>query len=98
GAGNASQAGCHRVEVRCMRGRALALRFLVTGAGLVLAQAAVAQSTYTPARTAWGDPDFRGTWPIDRITDAGIPLQRPEAYGDRLSMTDEEFARRLEQA
>jgi len=81
-----------------MHGRGWALRFLVAGALLVLSQTAIAQSTYTPSRTAWGDPDLRGTWPIDRTADANIPLQRPEAYGDRLWMTDEEFARRLEQA
>jgi hypothetical protein len=61
------------------------------------AHAAVAQ-TYTPVRTEWGDPDFRGTWPIDRIADAGIPLQRPEAMGERKWLTDEEFARRLDEA
>jgi hypothetical protein len=81
-----------------MRGSDLASRFLVAGVLLVLAQAATAQSTYVPGRTEWGDPDLRGTWPIDRIADAEIPLQRPEAYGDRRQMTDEEFARRLEQA
>jgi hypothetical protein len=81
-----------------MHGNDLALRVLVTGAALVVAQSATAQSTYTPTRTAWGDVDFRGTWPIDRIADAGIPLQRPESYGERRSMTDEEFARRLEEA
>jgi len=81
-----------------MRGIGLALRFLAAGAVVMLAQAAVAQSTYTPGKTAWGDPDFRGTWPIDRIADAGIPLERPEGFGDRLSLTDEEFARRLEAA
>ena len=59
---------------------------------------AAAQSTYAPGRTEWGDPDFRGTWPMDRITEANIPLQRPEAMGERRQTSDEEFARRLEQA
>jgi len=81
-----------------MHGRALALRVLAAGAALSLAQAAPAQSTYTPGRTAWGDPDLRGTWPIDRIADANIPLERPEAFGDRQWLTDEEFAQRLEAA
>jgi hypothetical protein len=81
-----------------MHGTDVALRLLWTGAFLVAAQSVAAQSTFTPDRTEWGDPDFRGTWPIDRIAEAGIPLQRPELYGDRLLMTDEEFARRLEQA
>ena len=79
-----------------MRGRDLALRSFVAGAVLAFAAAAAAQSTYTPKRTEWGDPDFRGTWPLELLSKAGIPLERPEAYGERASMTDEEFARRLE--
>jgi len=78
--------------------RGLALRILVTTALLVVAQMTVAQSTYTPNRTAWGDPDFRGTWPIDRIFDAGILLERPAGFGDALWLTEEQFAIRLEQA
>jgi hypothetical protein len=53
---------------------------------------------YVPKKTAWGDPDFRGTWPVEQINPAGIPLERPTAFGDRLLMTDEEFAERLEAA
>ena len=81
-----------------MRGRDLALRLLATGAVLVSAHPAAAQTVYVPGRTEWGDPDFRGTWPTDRIADAGIPLQRPEAMGERRWMTDEEFAQRVEEA
>lgn len=53
---------------------------------------------YVPDRTAWGDPDFRGTWPIEGINEAKIPLQRPEAFGTRAWLTEEEFAARLEAA
>jgi hypothetical protein len=81
-----------------MRGTDSAYRTLVVGAVLFLAQSAVAQAPYTPDRTEWGDPDFRGTWPLETLSKAGIPLERPEAYGERASMTDEEFARRLEAA
>jgi hypothetical protein len=73
----------------------LARRILVAASALVLAQATAAQSAYTPGRTAWGDPDFQGTWPIDRIADSGIPLERPESFGDRLLLNDQEFAARL---
>ena len=51
---------------------------------------------YEPARTAWGDPDLRGTYPIDNI--ASLPFQRPDNFGDRFYLTDEEFAQRQEQA
>ena len=39
--------------------------------------------------TSWGDPDLQGTWPIMHLI--STPLQRPEQYGDRLLMTDEEY-------
>lgn len=47
-------------------------------------------------RTAWGDPDLRGMWPLDAV---GLtPMQRPERFGDRLLLTDEEYAAALKQA
>lgn len=45
---------------------------------------------YTPAQTPWGDPDFRGTWPINDI--AELPVQRPAQYGDRFWKTEAEIA------
>jgi hypothetical protein len=47
---------------------------------------------YQPQRTSWGDPDFRGTWPIDHLN--GLPLQRTPEQGDRHFLTDEEYATR----
>ncbi|MCL6252001.1 hypothetical protein M3P36_13220 [Altererythrobacter sp. KTW20L] len=44
---------------------------------------------YVPATTAWGDPDFRGTWPIDHLN--GLPLQRTAEQGNRHFLTDEEY-------
>lgn len=55
-------------------------------------------SDHVPARTPWGDPDFRGIWPLQRWTEADIPFERPEAAGDRVWQTDEEFAARVESA
>lgn len=52
-------------------------------------------TSYQPARTAWGDPDFTGTWPIERLNEGRILFQRPAQYGDRFWVTDEEFGRRL---
>ena len=45
-------------------------------------------------RTEWGDPDLRGTWPMTWLN--GTPLQRPESFGDRRLLDDEEFAARVE--
>jgi hypothetical protein len=49
-------------------------------------------ATYTAPRTPWGDPDFQGSWTTDDVI--GIPLQRAQNFGDRLYLTDEEFATR----
>jgi len=51
---------------------------------------------YQPKKTAWGDPDLRGTWPIDNI--ASLPMNRPASFGNRFWLTDEEFAQRQAQA
>jgi hypothetical protein len=41
---------------------------------------------YSPKKTAWGDPDFTGMWPINDI--AEIPVSRPDKYGNRFYKTD----------
>ena len=51
-----------------------------------------ARAAWTPPRTAWGDPDLQGMWPIDKLN--GTPLQRLESLGERRFLTDEEFAER----
>ncbi|HYD23249.1 MAG TPA: hypothetical protein VEB68_00505 [Croceibacterium sp.] len=45
---------------------------------------------YQPEKTAWGDPDLRGTWPINDV--AELPVNRPDQFGDRFFKTDEELA------
>jgi len=47
---------------------------------------------YQPKKTAWGDPDLRGTWPTDAL--GGLPLQRTVEQGNRVFLTDEEFQKR----
>ncbi len=47
---------------------------------------------YAPKKTAWGDPDLRGMWPIDSL--GGLPLQRPAAMGNRVLLSDEELKAR----
>jgi hypothetical protein len=73
-------------------------RILVAAVLLCPSQAATAQAPYVPDRTEWGDPDLRGTWPLEPVFTAAIPLERSEAYGERALLNDEEFARRLEAA
>ncbi len=45
------------------------------------------------AKTPWGEPDFRGGWPIDHLN-GRTPLQRDPAQGNRAYLTEEEFAAR----
>src|SRR5262249_35188586 len=44
--------------------------------------------TWTPRKTPIGDPDLQGVWTSTTTT----PFERPAQYGNRLYMTDEEFA------
>src|SRR2546421_6974075 len=59
---------------------------------------------YKSPKTPWGEPDLIGVWSSDDT--AGIPMSRPQncdgrgrgaCYGDRLFLTDEEFAQRQQQ-
>lgn len=49
-----------------------------------------AESAWQHPRTPWGEPDIQGMWPISHLI--GTPFERPEKFGDRRTMTDEEFA------
>jgi hypothetical protein len=52
--------------------------------------------TFTPPRTPWGDPDLQGVWPGTEMV--GVPLQRPQQFGSRNVLTEEEFQARVNQA
>jgi len=47
------------------------------------------------ARTPWGDPDLQGTWTAE--AELSVPFERPAQYGERQTLTDQEFAQRLTQ-
>jgi hypothetical protein len=53
-----------------------------------------AAPAYVTPRTSWGDPDLQGVWSSD--DNAGIPMSRPDQYGDRLYLNEEEYAERTE--
>ena len=44
--------------------------------------------TWTPPRTAWGDPDLQGIWDFRTLT----PLERPSDLAEQEVWTDEEAA------
>src|SRR3954465_5061481 len=52
-----------------------------------------ARTGYTVPRTAWGDPDLQGLWPS--VDMQGTPYERPESFGTRAFLTDEEYKARL---
>ncbi len=55
----------------------------------------VPSDQYQPDLTAWGEPDFRGGWPIDHLN-GRTPLQRAAEHGNRQLLTQEEYAARAE--
>lgn len=52
-------------------------------------------SDWEQPMTSWGDPDLRGTWPINHLT--GVPLQRDPALGERRYLNEEEMRERTAQ-
>jgi hypothetical protein len=55
----------------------------------VVAQSTAPKRAYSPPKTAWGEPDLRGTYTSDNSI--GVPFERPAQYGDRQMLTDAEF-------
>lgn len=47
---------------------------------------------YQPKKTSWGEPDFRGGWPVDHLN--GLPLQRTAEQGNRVFLNEAELAER----
>ena len=85
------------------RGLALATALILPAASPAqpvpadLTALAAIPSDYT-LKTQWGDPDLRGTYTLDMINNGRISFQRPDEYGNRVWLTDAEFAKRLEAA
>src|SRR5262245_54911053 len=47
-------------------------------------------------RTPWGDPDIQGLFTTD--DELGVPFERPEQFGERAAVSDEEFMQRQSQS
>jgi hypothetical protein len=54
--------------------------------------AAVRDPNWKPPRTSWGDPALEGIWNSD--DNIAIPRERPEQFGTRERLSEEEFAER----
>jgi hypothetical protein len=55
---------------------------------------AIAAQPAWNARMPWGDPDLHGEWTTEG--EYGVPLERPAQYGTRQFLTDEEYAKRMQ--
>ena len=78
-----------------MRIRTLKYLMLCVGAcvaGPLLAQSPEVPPGWKPPRTPWGDPDLQGTYTTDDLQ--AVPFERPEEFGTRRFLTDEELAER----
>ena len=57
---------------------------------VISAQLATPAKGFVQPKTEWGEPDISGVWTSDAAL--GIPRERPEKFGNRAFLTDEEFA------
>jgi hypothetical protein len=60
------------------------------GVSGVSAQLMTPTKGFAQPKTEWGEPDLQGVWTSDAAL--GIPRERPEKFGTRALLTDEEFA------
>jgi hypothetical protein len=54
--------------------------------------AAVENPAWRAPRTSWGHPSLEGVWSTDDMR--SVPAQRPEAFGNRQTLTPDEFQQR----
>jgi hypothetical protein len=69
--------------MRATARRVLAVALIACWTGIAVAQQP------TPDKqpvTPWGEPDLRGTWPLNHLI--STPFQRPEQFGERRFLTD----------
>jgi hypothetical protein len=69
-------------------------RFTLLTAGAAAAVGWTVAGAQELPRTAWGDPDFRGTYTSDNSI--GVPFERPTQFGERAELTDEEYAAKVD--
>ena len=70
------------------------LIYSVVTMALLPMSAAFAQqnSDYQAPRTEWGQPDLQGVWNFS----SSIPMQRPQRFGEREFLTEEEIQQALD--
>src|SRR5499427_9084578 len=76
----------------CVMRRFLAVVLATMSSLSLSAQQSASKKAWTPPRTAWGAPDLQGVWTSDDAR--SVPMQRPQQFGARTLLSDEEFAER----
>jgi hypothetical protein len=69
----------------------------VSAAAIWLTHPADAQTTHDTTwrgHTAWGDPDLHGEWTTEG--EYGVPFERPAQFGTRQFLSDDEYAKRMQ--
>jgi hypothetical protein len=77
---------------------AASLLAIAAAAHLIAQRAPGAQTSRAETwleRTPWGHPDLQGEWTSEG--EYGVPFERPPQFGTRQFLTDDEYARRLEE-
>jgi hypothetical protein len=70
-----------------MEGHEMKLTGFALFGALVVLSLSVAPATAQDLRTPWGDPDLQGIWSNPFV----VPLERPEEFGTREFLTEEEI-------
>ena len=82
--------GCYHRRVTAKR---MLVALIVCWTSVPFDSPSLAQATpsaWKHPMTPWGEPDLRGIWPLNHLI--STPFQRPETFGERRFLTDEEFA------
>jgi hypothetical protein len=83
-----------RITWRLMAGAFVLAAAVCLGWPTHIALAQANRDSAWSQRTPWGDPEFQGEWTSEG--EYGVPLERPTQFGTRQFLTDEEYAKRLE--
>ncbi|HLQ78823.1 MAG TPA: hypothetical protein VK210_15810 [Terriglobia bacterium] len=75
---------------------AVLIVFVSLSPARMASQAKAPARTWVHPKTPWGDPDIQGMWPGTDLI--GVPLARPNNFGERNTLTDEELAQKATQA
>ena len=85
---NATNKTCHNDR------KSLSTLVTVTAMTLTLGATAWAQENYEVPRTPHGHPDLQGVW----ANNSSTPLERPEIFGNKATLSPEEFEDLQQQA